>query len=113
MNNTFTSDCFLLKKEINEKFLLEKSSNLTYEFLYENFNKKICKIFLIKIVIKMLHFQDEVVYLVFLQKTYCKAKVLKRLNGNLFLNFLKISILQLLLFSTMQCIVALMLVIKK
>ena len=38
----------------NKPFLLENASNLTHEFLYDNFNKKILLNFLVKIVITKL-----------------------------------------------------------
>ena len=37
--NTFASERLYLKKN-NEPFSLKNSSNLTHEFLYDNFNKK-------------------------------------------------------------------------
>ena len=41
-------------EERNELFLLENVSNLTHEFLYDNFNKKILLNFLVKVVIQKL-----------------------------------------------------------
>ena len=38
--NTFALQRLVLEKE-NEQFLLENASNLTHEFFYDNFNKKI------------------------------------------------------------------------
>ena len=37
--NTFASQRFVFEGK-NEVFLLENTSNLTHEFLYDNFNKK-------------------------------------------------------------------------
>ena len=38
--NTFAPQC-LIFEEKNEPFFIKKASNLTHEFLYDNFNKKI------------------------------------------------------------------------
>ena len=51
--NTFTSQS-LIFEEKNEPFHLEKASNLTHEFLYDNLNKKILLNFLVKVVIQKL-----------------------------------------------------------
>ena len=50
--NTFASQR-LVFEEKNLPFLLENSSNLTHEFLYDNFNKKI--------LLNLMHFQEEMV----------------------------------------------------
>ena len=41
-------------KEKNEPFLLENALNLTHEFLYDNFKKKIDQNFLVNIIIQKL-----------------------------------------------------------
>ena len=38
--NTLASQCLVFEKE-NKPFFFENASNLTHEFLYDNFNKKI------------------------------------------------------------------------
>ena len=45
--NTFASQR-LIFHEKNEPFLLENVSNLTYQFLYDNFNKNICQLLFIQ-----------------------------------------------------------------
>ena len=62
--NTFASQYFAFE-ENNEPFLLENASNLTHEFLQDNFNKKN----FVKIVIK---------------KTSVKLDVFSRRNGSFF-----------------------------
>ena len=49
--NTLDSQRLVFKDQ-NEPFFLKSSSNLTYEFLYYKFNKKIYQNFLVKIVIQ-------------------------------------------------------------
>ena len=61
-------------EKINKPFRLQNESSLTHDFLYNNFNKKILLNFLFKIFIKnihaskLMHFQDEIVRLFFIQK---------------------------------------------
>ena len=60
--------------EKNASFLLENVLNLTHEFLCNNFNKKYSKSFLLKLsykkthVLNLIHFQNEMSHLFFLQK---------------------------------------------
>ena len=56
-------DNALFLREKNKSFLFENASNLTHEFLYDNFNKKIQEFFLMQIVIT-------------------KSPLLSRLNGS-------------------------------
>ena len=49
--NTFAS-LHLIFEEINEPFFIENASNLTNEFLNDNFNDKINKIYLLKLSYK-------------------------------------------------------------
>ena len=51
--NTFASQRLVFEQN-NEPFLLENASNLTNEFLYDNFNKKIYQDFFVKIVTQKL-----------------------------------------------------------
>ena len=68
--NIFASQRFVFEKK-NEPFLLEKASNLTLEFLYDNFNKKYChtKSHILNIV----YFQGEIVHF-FSQKRSAEKK---------------------------------------
>ena len=54
--NTLASQRFVSEGE-NEPFFLENVSNLTLEFLYDNFNMKIYQTFLLKIVIQKVMYQ--------------------------------------------------------
>ena len=62
--------------KINERSRLENASNLTHEFLNENFNKRKFQNFLVRIVIQSLMcqifllFQDEMAHLFFRAKIY-------------------------------------------
>ena len=49
MINTFASQSNVFEEK-KEPFLFENVSNLTHEFLYDNFNKKLFLIFLVKIL---------------------------------------------------------------
>ena len=50
-------------REKKEPFLVENLSNLTLEFLYDNFKKKVLLNFVVKIIIKnLMHFQGEIVH---------------------------------------------------
>ena len=51
--NTFASQRFVFEKK-SEQFRLENKSNLTHEFLYDNFNKTILATFIVKIITQTL-----------------------------------------------------------
>ena len=51
--NPFASQHLVFEKK-NEPFLLENAPNLTHEFLYDNFNKKILINFFVKTIIQKL-----------------------------------------------------------
>ena len=81
--NTFASQCLVFEKK-NELFFLERSSNLTREFLYDNINKIILLNFLViiviqKIVSNLMHFQGEMIYF------FLKNKALRSESVNHFM----------------------------
>ena len=74
--NTFVSQPFVFEEK-NEPFVLENASNLTHEFLYNNFNKNILLNILVKIVIKnLMHFQGEIIPF-FLKNEALRSKSVK------------------------------------
>ena len=66
--------------KINEPFHFENASNLTYEFLYNNIDKKIFLNFILILlythVSNLMHFQDGMAHLFFFQRQVLRTKVL-------------------------------------
>ena len=82
VNNTFASQLLVFERK-NEQFFLENASNLTQEFLYDNFNKKILLSFLVKFVIQ---FFKEKWFIFSLKKRRWEAKVLNIIDYFFFLS---------------------------